>query len=135
MAASIHSSIVFFLLFIVFSLFINEKAFAAHMEHRKLCGSREIMTMRRNLQGNGAAKIGAHPSKSDQAGSKTPNEPSKVHPDQATPQGQRTISYSPLQPNSVPACGATSYNSCKGKINEKPRTCALYKRCKRQPLS
>ncbi|CAH2033782.1 unnamed protein product [Thlaspi arvense] len=129
MAASIHSSIVFFLLFIVFSLFINEKAFAAHMEHRKLYGSKEIMTMRRNLQGNGGAKIGAHPSKSDKAGSKTQNEPSKTHPDQAKPQGQRKyLGYDSLKRQ--PVCNSTNYHNC---IGEAQPVCngTNYSRCKR----
>ncbi|CAH2033781.1 unnamed protein product [Thlaspi arvense] len=105
MAASILSSIVFFLLFVIFSLLTDEKAFAAHMEHRKLSVSQEIMTTRRNLQGNGGAKIGAHPSKSDKAGSKTQDEPSKTHPDQAKPQENENIT-----PRTYMTC--TSWDNC-----------------------
>ncbi|CAN6903508.1 unnamed protein product [Brassica oleracea] len=78
--ASILSTIIFVLLFIIFSLFVD-----AHMEHLKLSGAKETMTMRRNLEGNSGSKITASPSRSHQSGQKnTQNEPSKTQPDQAS---------------------------------------------------
>ncbi|KAL0799027.1 hypothetical protein Bca101_054202 [Brassica carinata] len=92
--ASILSSIIFFLLFIIFSHFVD-----AHMEHRKLSGSKETMAMRRNLEGkgHGNSKIATPGSKSRQSGQKnTQDKPSKIQPDQATPQitGYSTAHFS-----------------------------------------
>ncbi|KAG2318756.1 hypothetical protein Bca52824_011969 [Brassica carinata] len=94
MAGSILSSIIFFLLFIVLSHFVD-----AHREHRKLCGAKETMSMRRNLEGKWGSKIKASPSSSYRSGQKnTQHEPSKTHPDQATHQGQTAyISSTELQ--------------------------------------
>ncbi|KAL0699948.1 hypothetical protein Bca4012_056070 [Brassica carinata] len=87
MTSSILSSNIFFLLFIIFSLFVD-----AHMGHRRLIGAKETMTMRRKLEGNGSGgnKIAAHGSYSPQAGRKTQNEPSKNRPDHETTQGKLT---------------------------------------------
>lgn len=57
-------------------------------------GAKETISMRRNLEGNGGSKIKASPSSSYRSGQKnTQHEPSKTHPDQATHQGQRYITY------------------------------------------
>ncbi|CAN7034589.1 unnamed protein product [Brassica rapa subsp. trilocularis] len=90
MTGSILSSIIFFLLFIGLSHFVD-----AHMEHRKLSGAKDTISMRRNLEGNGGSKIKASPSWSRRSGQKnTQHEPSKTHPDQATHQGRGNyISY------------------------------------------
>ncbi|KAJ0247605.1 F3 protein [Hirschfeldia incana] len=59
------------------------------MEHRKLSGSKETMAMKRNLEekGHGNSKIATPESRSRQFGQKnTQDKPSKVQPDQATPQ-------------------------------------------------
>ncbi|KAF3570636.1 hypothetical protein F2Q69_00061268 [Brassica cretica] len=87
MAASVLSSIIFFLLFIMPSLFVD-----AHMEHRKLSGTKETMTMRRNLEGSGHAnsKIATPGSTSRHSGQKNiQHKPSKTRPDQL----QSRISY------------------------------------------
>ncbi|KAF8085371.1 hypothetical protein N665_0668s0006 [Sinapis alba] len=81
MRASILSPSIFFLIFIIFSLFVN-----AHLEHRKLIGAKEPKTMRRKLDGNGSGgnKIAAHGSNSQHDGAKTQTEPSKNRPQHAT---------------------------------------------------
>ncbi|XP_018447911.2 uncharacterized protein LOC108819388 isoform X2 [Raphanus sativus] len=105
MAGSILSSIIFFLLFIVLSHFVE-----AHMEHRKLSGAKETMSARRNLEGNGGSKIRAPPSFSPHSGQKnTHNEPSKTHPNQARHQ-VRTISYAALNRTTTLECRI--YENC-----------------------
>ncbi|CAF2255054.1 hypothetical protein BRARA_H02183 [Brassica rapa] len=96
MAASILSSIIFFLLFIIPSLFVD-----AHMEHRKLSGTKETMTMRRNLEGSGHAnsKIATPGSTSRHSGQKNiQHKPSKTRPDQL----KSRISYEALKRPQVP---------------------------------
>uniref|UniRef100_A0A1J3IUV9 Uncharacterized protein n=1 Tax=Noccaea caerulescens TaxID=107243 RepID=A0A1J3IUV9_NOCCA len=66
MVRSIVSSIIFFLLLVILSHCVHVKAFAAQMEHRKLSGGKESMTVRRNLEENGleGSKIATRGSKS-----------------------------------------------------------------------
>ncbi|KAG2320906.1 hypothetical protein Bca52824_014119 [Brassica carinata] len=107
MRASILSSKIFFLIFIIFSLFVN-----AHMEHRKLIGAKETMAMRRKLDGNGSGgnKIAAHGSNSQHDGAKTQTEPSKNRPEHAT-----TGTTSPEAGNKFSECAR--YSRCKRMIN------------------
>uniref|UniRef100_A0A1J3GEZ9 Uncharacterized protein n=1 Tax=Noccaea caerulescens TaxID=107243 RepID=A0A1J3GEZ9_NOCCA len=77
MVRSIVSSIIFFLLLVILSHCVHVKAFAAQMEHRKLSGGKESMTVRRNLEENGleGSKIATPGSKSPKTkclGSKRP---------------------------------------------------------------
>ncbi|KAF8081019.1 hypothetical protein N665_0909s0006 [Sinapis alba] len=114
MAGSILSSIIFFLLFIAFSHFVD-----SHDMHRKLSGgAKETTSVRRNLEGNGGSKIKASPSWSPHSGQKnTQHEPSKTHPDQATHQGRkrRYISYAELGNSTKARC--TYYERCKRPIS------------------
>jgi len=81
MAVSIVSSIIFFLLFIILSQYVDGNGFAAQMEHRKLGGPKKTMTMRRNLEENGrqGSKIATPGSTSRHSGQKNiEKEPSKT---------------------------------------------------------
>ncbi|XP_024008845.1 uncharacterized protein LOC112084120 [Eutrema salsugineum] len=123
MAASILSSIIFFLVFILLSLFVDGKAIASHMEQRKLSGSNEIIAMRRNLAGNEGSKITAPPSRSQHSGQKnTQNEPSKTHPDHATP--RKYLTYKSLCNPKLPG------RSCIGAAKRSHQPCTIYNRCK-----
>ncbi|EOA35935.1 hypothetical protein CARUB_v10021193mg [Capsella rubella] len=83
MAASLVSSIIFFLLCTILSLLVDGNVFAAQIEHPNL---EETMTMRRNLEGNGArsSKIHFGGSRSRKAGGKTANVPVQNQPQQVT---------------------------------------------------
>ncbi|CAN7059537.1 unnamed protein product [Brassica oleracea var. botrytis] len=89
MAGAMLSSTIFYILFIIFSLYVD-----GHMEHRKLSGTKETMTTRRNLERNGNSEITASPSWSHHSGQKnTQHKPSKIHPDQAAKTATKTTSY------------------------------------------
>ncbi|CAN6896663.1 unnamed protein product [Brassica oleracea var. botrytis] len=111
MTASILSSIIVLLLFIIPSLFVD-----AHVEHRKLSGTKETMTMRRNLEGSGHvnSKIATPGSTSRHSGQKNiQHKPSKTRPDQL----KSRISYGALKRSQVPC---TSRYPCHRSITAQP---------------
>ncbi|XP_006303408.2 uncharacterized protein LOC17900049 [Capsella rubella] len=119
MAGSLVSSIILFLLFIILLLFVDGNVFAARMEHRKLGGEKEKMTIRRNLEGGQqGSKIGAHGSTSHPDGGKTANVPEQRKPNQATAQ-RHSLRYSDIKRN--PTLGYPTIH---------PK-CTMYTRCKR----
>ncbi|KAG7598138.1 hypothetical protein ISN44_As06g024320 [Arabidopsis suecica] len=117
MAASIVSSIIFFLLFIILSQFVDGNVFADQMEHRKLGGAKKTMTMRRNLEENGrqGSKIATPPSTSRHSGQKNiQKEPSNTRPDKARAQGKIILTYEPLRKRET-VCNSKIYSNCLGK--------------------
>ncbi|XP_010460190.1 PREDICTED: uncharacterized protein LOC104741108 [Camelina sativa] len=116
MAVSFVSSIIFFLLFIKLSLFVDGNVFAARMEHRKLGGAKKTMAMRRNLDENGhqGSKIAAHGSTSRHSGQKTTNNtPSEIRPNRATPQRKKYMSMTDKALQLGAVCKEYTYNRCK----------------------
>ncbi|KAG7647410.1 hypothetical protein ISN45_At01g024520 [Arabidopsis thaliana x Arabidopsis arenosa] len=117
MAVSIVSSIIFFLLFIILSQYVDGNGFAAQMEHGKLGGVKKTMTMRRNLEENGqGSKIATPRSTSRRSEQKNiEKEPSKIRPDQATAHGKSLINYRALEKADAPVCHSKIYSNCSGK--------------------
>ncbi|CAL9216125.1 unnamed protein product [Arabidopsis halleri] len=125
MAASIVSSIILFLLFIILSLFVDGHVFAAQMEHRKLGGAKETMTLRkRNLEENGGkgSKIRTPPSMSRHSGMKNnQDKPTETHPAQARTKTVRQNNF-------------ISYDALKKPVGAS-NACNMYQKCKRESLA
>ncbi|KAG7592804.1 hypothetical protein ISN45_Aa01g016610 [Arabidopsis thaliana x Arabidopsis arenosa] len=130
MAVSIVSSIIFFLLLIILSQFVDGNVFAAQMEHRKLGGAKKTMTMRRNLEENGrqGSKIATPPSTSRHSGQKNiQKEPSDTRPDKARAQ-RKSITYEALRKQEA-VCNSKIYSNCLGKVSNYCRlgsSCSYY---------